>query len=228
MRYGFLRCLTAALALATSTVLGHAADAQVSWLDTPTARLEAFALLEELNADLLGHDSATLTLDRWCAAHHLATPAKIVANQDRSITKAPDQAQRGELAVGPDEPVRYRRVRLSCGDHVLSEADNWYVPSRLTPEMNHVLDTSDTAFGRAVLGLHFQRHTQSAELLWRPVPDDWESGSSWRQSGNTSMPIPHAVIQHKAVLTLPDGTPFSEVVETYTNAVLDFPVAPLP
>ena len=36
--------------------------------------------------------------------------------------------------IGPDEPVAYRHVRLRCGDHVLSEADNWYVPSRLTPE----------------------------------------------------------------------------------------------
>jgi hypothetical protein len=37
------------------------------------------------------------------------------------------------LGVDPDEPVRFRRVPLKCGDHVLSEAENWYVPSRLTP-----------------------------------------------------------------------------------------------
>jgi hypothetical protein len=35
------------------------------------------------------------------------------------------------------------------------------------------------------------------------------------------------LLEHRAVLTLPDGTPFSEVVETYTNHILDFP-APLP
>jgi hypothetical protein len=29
--------------------------------------------------------------------------------------------------------------------------------------------------------------------------------------------IPDAVLEHRAVLTLPDGTPFSEVVETYTG-----------
>jgi hypothetical protein len=28
------------------------------------------------------------------------------------------------------------------------------------------------------------------------------------------------------VLTLPDGTPFSEVVETYTDKVLAFPITP--
>ncbi len=28
-----------------------------------------------------------------------------------------------------------------------------------------------------------------------------------------------AVLEHRAVLSLPDGTPFSEVVETYTREV---------
>src|SRR5262249_28129227 len=42
-----------------------------AWRDDFTARLEATALLETLNADLLSHDSATLTLDRWCDSHRL-------------------------------------------------------------------------------------------------------------------------------------------------------------
>jgi hypothetical protein len=83
-------------------------------------------------------------------------------------------------------------VRLLCGTVVLSEADNWYVPARLSPEINKQLDTTDTPFGRAVQQLHFHRHTISA------------------------------TVEHRAVLTLPDGTPFSEVVETYTGNVLAF------
>jgi hypothetical protein len=31
-------------------------------------------------------------------------------------------------------------------------------------------------------------------------------------------------LEHRAILTLPDGTPFSEVVESYTANVLAFPV----
>jgi hypothetical protein len=31
------------------------------------------------------------------------------------------------------------------------------------------------------------------------------------------------VLQHRAELTLPDGTPFSAVIETYTEQVLAFP-----
>jgi hypothetical protein len=35
------------------------------------------------------------------------------------------------------------------------------------------------------------------------------------------------VLEHRAVLTLPDGKPFSEVVETYTGNVLAIPVRQL-
>jgi hypothetical protein len=51
-------------------------DADIVWQESFTARLEALALLETLNAELLSHDSATLTLDHWCAAHRLASPER--------------------------------------------------------------------------------------------------------------------------------------------------------
>jgi len=38
------------------------------------------------------------------------------------------------------------------------------------------------------------------------------------------VPMPATLLEHRAVLTLPDGTPFSEVVESYTADVLAFPV----
>jgi chorismate-pyruvate lyase len=198
-----------------------------AWPDTAATRLEALALLQSLNADLLSHDSATLTLDRWCETHRLQSPAKIVADRDRNTDKPATDKQRKILQVSASEPIRYRRVKLACGTHVLSEADNWYVPSRLTPEMNKQLDTSDVAFGRAVQALHFQRHTLSAELLWSPLPQGWEMGAPVPAASSTDLQIPHQVLQHKAFLTLPDGTPFSEVVETYTSEVFAFPAPSL-
>jgi chorismate-pyruvate lyase len=198
------------------------------WPGSFTARLEALALLQTLNADLLSHDSATLTLERWCDAHRLASPAHIIAEKQHGADKAPTAEQRRLLQVSATEPVRYRRVRLSCGGHVLSEADNWYVPARLTAEMNRQLDTSDIAFGRAVLGLHFQRHTLSARLLWSPLPQGWEMAMSVPAETPAALPVPYEVLQHRAMLTLPDGTPFSEVVETYTSEVLAFPAPPRP
>jgi chorismate-pyruvate lyase len=194
-----------------------------AWPDNFTARLEALALLQTLNAELLSHDSATLTLERWCEAHHLASPARIVAEQVQGADKPLADDQRQVLAVGPGEPVRYRRVRLVCGARVLSQADNWYVPSRLTPEMNRALETTNISFGRVVAPLQFRRRTLSATLLWRPLPDGWDTGVAQPSEAGGALQIPAELLQHRAVLTLPDGAPFSEVVETYTNEVLDFP-----
>jgi hypothetical protein len=187
------------------------------------ARLEAALLLQTLNADLLSHDSATVTLERWCSAHHLASPARVTAERVRDAEKSPAEIQRQRLRVLPTDEVRYRRVRLRCGTVVLSEADNWYIPARLTPEMNKLLETTDTPFGLVVQPLHFQRHTISSEVLWQFLPPGWEMRSSSEAAAASALCLPHQVLQHRALLTLPDGTPFSEVVETYTSEVLSVP-----
>ncbi len=183
-------------------------------------RLEAALLLQTLNADLLSHDSATVTLERWCNVHHLASPARMTAERVRDADKAPTQIQRERLGVTSRDEVHYRRVRLRCGNVVLAEADNWYVPARLTPQMNKLLDSTDTPFGLVARPLHFQRHTISAELLWQPLPSGWEMKSPAESAVASALCVPPVVLQHRALLTLPDGTPLSEVVETYTGNVL--------
>jgi chorismate-pyruvate lyase len=197
-----------------------AREAAQGWSDTPLSRTQALAELQTLNAQLLSHPSATLTLEQWCAAHHLSAEAKIVAHRVHGGDKPlPDDA-RSLLGIGPDEPVRYRRVALSCGNVVLSDADNWYVPARLTEAMNHQLDTSDAPFGKVVQPLHFRRQTLSAELLWSPLPAGWDSGTPLPPSSDKSLAIPDHVLQHRAVLYTGDNKPFSLVVESYTKYVL--------
>jgi hypothetical protein len=215
------RLAVAAVALMLRMAEASAAE-PARWPDSFVARLEALALIESLNADLLSHDSATLTLEHWCADHRLADPALIVATRVRDVAKPATAALRAALDVTLGEPLGYRRVKLKCGDHVLSEADNWYVPARLTPDMNHVLETTDTPFGKAVAALHFRRHTLSAELLWWPLPKGWEMGVT-PEATAAALAVPEHVLEHRAVLSLPDGEPFSEVVETYTGEVLAFP-----
>ena len=205
-------------------VAAPAAGPAAAWPDTLLARAEALALLQTLDADLLSHDSATLTLDAWCQRHRLAAPgATIVAERALDIDRPVTAEQRALLGVDADAPVRYRHVRLRCGNHVLSEADNWYVPARLTPAMNAALDGSDIAFGRAVQPLHFHRHTLSARLLWSPLPADWDTGAPIPPDAGAALAVPDRLIEHRAVLVLPDGTPFSLVTETYTREVLAFP-----
>jgi hypothetical protein len=122
------------------------------------------------------------------------------------------------LGAAAGQAVRYRRVRLACGTRVLSEADNWYLPAKLTPDMNRLLEETETPFGVAVKSLGFQRRTLSADLLFHPLPDGWDLGSRPDEAGD--LIIPHQVIQHRAVLSTPTGGPFSVVVETYTDKVL--------
>ena len=88
--------------------------------------------------------------------------------------------------------------------------------------------STDIAFGRAVQPLHFQRRTLAATLLWSPLPPDWEMGAALPQGDGKPLDIPPAVLEHRAVLTLPDGTPFSQVVERYTGEVFVFPQPPQP
>jgi hypothetical protein len=174
-------------------------------LAEPPRMLEARRLTAELNADLLGHGSATETLQRWCAARHLADPAKIVARRIPDQDKPAGAEVRRLLHAAPGEPIRYRRVALACGEHVLSNADNWYRPGALTAQMNAELETTDHPFGAVVRPLGFHRQTLSAMVLI--------------SAGDRRAPA--AVLRHEAVLETPDGTPFSLVVETYTSQVLD-------
>jgi len=185
-------------------------------------RLQMRAILRALNAELLSHDSATLTLERWCEARGLASPAHVVAERQHGADAEPSSELRRLLAVSATDQIRHRRVRLRCGYRVLSEADNWYVPARLTEEMNRVLDTTDVAFGRAVRRLNFCRRTLSSILLWSPLSPEWATEEA-PTAGHGRVPIPPHVLQHRAVLTLPDGTPFSHLVETYTREVIAFP-----
>ena len=210
--------------------MAHGSDQQ-GWSDDTLVRLKAAALLQEFNATLLSNPSATRTLTQWCATHHLAPLPKIVAWPDPGAIQPPPDSVRAQLAVAPTDPIAYRRVQLRCGDKVLSEADNWYVPSRLSAEMNQLLNTTQTPFGTAVRALNFTRKTLSAELLWQPLPALWEMHPLQLQATDAPAPppalaIPAYVLRHAAVLSKPDGQPFSYVQETYTRNIFAFPLNP--
>ena len=223
-RHAVLPCVLGLTgSLLVTPVPARAPDAPAAWRGDFTSRVEVLALLQSLNADLLSHPSATLTLERWCGSHHLAAEATVVAERVHGVDKPLPEGAREQLGIGPDETVRYRRVQLACGGHVLSEADNWYVPGRLTDAMNHELDSTDTPFGKVVQPLHFRRQTLSADLLWSPLPPGWETGAPLPPSAADVLDIPHFVLQHRAVLYDQANRPFSLVVESYTSNLLAFP-----
>jgi chorismate-pyruvate lyase len=216
------RVVLSALAVLAIAQGATARDAQ-PWPDNHISRLTAFALVEELNGALLANRSATATLENWCGAHHMADPARVVAIVDRGAQKALSSLDRAVLAVGPDERVIYRRVALACGSHILSRAENWYVPSRLTSRMNTLLTTTDTPFGRAVADLHAVRQTLSVERLWSPLPAGWENDVvANEQHSSRALTIPAEIFRHRAVLYDSQRRPIALVVETYTGEILNF------
>jgi len=218
----------AAVAAIVIGLLASVRAQQAAWPDTFVSRLEALALIQTLNADLLGSRSATATLEHWCRDHRLAAEPRIAASLVAGTDRAPTGEQRQHLEVTASDTVKYRHVQLRCGAKVLSEADNWYVPSRLTPEMNRLLETTDTPFGRAVESLQPYRRTIAVAMLWSPLPDGWERGAaaSPAQTG-AALAIPDALFEHRAILYARGNTPFAEVREVYQRQVLAFP-QPLP
>ena len=158
--------------------------------------------LDDFKATLDSHVSATEALTQWCKNHNMGNPPVIRAVPVRDSARTPPADLRALLALQDTSPIGYRHVRLMCGDVVLSEAHNWYVPERLLPDMNHTLETTDKPFGKVVAALAFTRHTLAG--THGPGPD-CPAGT---------------ILMQRAVLALPDGRPISLVVECYTPANL--------
>ncbi len=88
----------------------------------------------------------------------------------------------------------YRSVALKCGDLSLSIAENWYVPARLTPEMNAAL-AGDTPFGAAIHPLTPSRRTLGIAT-----------------QGEDATVAPY-VLRQRALVIGGNGRPLAEVVE---------------
>lgn len=183
------------------------------------SRLEARARLEALSLNLRSYPSATTVLRVWCEDYGLAEDPKIRAVRVSGADKPLRPEDRAALRAAPDEEIRYRRVQLVCGERVLSEADNWYRPGQLTPEMVAALEATDTPFGAVAAPLRYHRRTLSTRMMFQPL-----AGSPRRRPRRGAEPpplvVPAHVLEHRAVLVTAAGEPISLVVETYTGEVL--------
>lgn len=173
-------------------------------VDQPPPQASAQSLVAILTARLLTGASATAVLEDWCAERGFPG-APLRAERFPGPQRPPEAAQRDHLRLAAGETVRHRRVRLVCGTTVLSIADNWYVPARLTPGMNRSLDTTEVPFGRVVNALVPTRRT----LDLRPL---CEVGAAREPD--------EALFTVTALLATPDGVPFCAVEETYFGGVL--------
>jgi hypothetical protein len=160
------------------------------------------ATLDQFEGALAATPSASAALQGWCHAR-FDPDAPLRAEKLIATSFEPTGRIRHALEIGRDELLGYRRVSLRCAGREMSLAYNWYVPSRLTPEMNRQLAGSEAPFGRVAAPLRFRR-----ERIARP----W-SGPELCPAGT--------ILAHRAMLRLPDGKPLAMVVECYTRANLE-------
>lgn len=151
---------------------------------------------------LAANPSATVALEQWCARRGLAPAAEVHATVMARAGGPSSAAARQALGLAAGAPLGFRHVRLDCGGVVLSEAYNWYAPGLLSGEMNHLLETTRTPFGKVVAPLGYRR-----ELI--------ES-----RRGRAGGCPPGVVLSHRAMLRLPDGRVLALLVECYTAANL--------
>lgn len=149
------------------------------------------------------HDSATRALEDWCALQGLSPPANTIrAHMCRAGATTPPEYPERHLRPDAGEGVTLRHVELTCAHHVLSIAWNWYVPERLSPDMNAQLRTSLRPFGKVIAPLGFRRETiEQSRAPFPGCPSD-------------------AIASHRSRLVGPDGRTLAYLVECYTAANL--------
>lgn len=149
---------------------------------------------------LAASDSATLALEQWCEMGGLAEHPTVTIEPVVGERSAVPDTVRNALQAGEAEEVGFRHVRLVCGETVMSDARNWFVPARLTPEMNEALALTNAPFGKIVAPLQFKRERLKS---MRGAATGCPKGT---------------ILSHRARLTLPDGRPISYLLECYTPA----------
>ena len=168
-----------------------------------TAQPHEPATIAAFEATLAAHDSATEALRSWCEARGLASSAQIMARPVAGAAARQPKELRRLLGMGAHEALGYRHVELTCGKRVLSVAHNWYLPGRLTAEMNTALAETQLPFGRIAAPLAYRR--EPLEIMSKPP---------------RGCPA-NTISAHRALLRLPDGRPLAYVLECYTSHNLE-------
>jgi uncharacterized protein YjiS (DUF1127 family) len=138
---------------------GSASPVTLADQPLPINRAKAAALVRELSDHLLHASTATEALHAWCAARGLSAGPITAAKQVPDRRRHADDDVLDELRPERHERIAYRCVRLVRGRVVLSEADNWFIPERLAPDVRSALAATGMPFGAALARLRPSRRT---------------------------------------------------------------------
>jgi chorismate-pyruvate lyase len=162
----------------------------------------------ELSERLLGADSATRELERWCQQHGVGDGRIVALRQtDASPEKLDDDSLDALNDHRAARSATFRRVQLVTAGIPVVEALNWYFPTNLTPEMREQLLTTDMPFGHVIARLHPRRHT----FFVRHSP---ARHVDLRQGANGT------VFEHRAIVQAGDASPLAVVHERFLASLL--------
>lgn len=150
-----------------------------------------------LSRHLRAARTATEALLAWCEERGLGHGPILAERARLPPPVVPDAQGLAELAPARGEPMQHRRVELRRGGLALVQADNWFVPTRLPPALQHQLASTDLPFGTVVAPLSPSRRTY------------FVAGS-----GEASLPAGF-VLEHRAVVLDAAARPLAVVRELY-------------
>lgn len=184
--------------------------------------LQAIALLSDR---LLAARSATREVERWCRERGIGD-GRVTAAHRRGAAPPSDPADLGgvladdlkELVELAAVATVFRSVTLMSGPLSLVEADNWYAPSALPPDMQVTLETTDIPYGRVIQNLNPTRRTffvdrcppdaiERVIAAWTSDPDDRQNPRDHR--------APSFAFEHRALMLSGEGRPLAVVHERY-------------
>ncbi|MGE4410408.1 MAG: hypothetical protein AB7D33_07555 [Sphingobium sp.] len=166
--------------------------------------------LARFNALLSTSPSATATLIAWVEERSGRDSVSLMARATRrGAVLTPSPVTIAHLEVNGPEAIICRRVRLMDGRRILSDAHNFYVPSRLTERMQALLTDSDIPFGTIIAPLSPRRDTLRVERYW---PTD--------EAPDERQRLPARLLRHDAIVRDASGVPLCVVSEVYTRNIL--------
>jgi chorismate-pyruvate lyase len=172
---------------------------------------ERDALVRELSRRIALARTATAALLAWCDEHRLSHGPIMAKRLQGDRTLPAKELSLPELGAPSEEPLCHRRVELVRGNLPLVTADNWFLPARLSPEMNDVLGSTDLPFGAVVAPLDPKRRNASIHFC------DPGDGAPWGQE---------TILEHRAIVLSGDGEPLAAVRERFRVELVSFPSYP--
>ncbi len=173
---------------------------------------DTHALIQELSRRLCKTPTATATLFGWCEEHRLSSGPVTALCRHRCHPTATARDVIAELNPLPRESIAYRSVQLVRGGLPLVDAENWFIPHRLTPGMREALEATDVPFGEVIAPLNPTRRTLSVRT--RDLPGG-SPLSHLLERQRAERQYPDAILSIDAIVISGSGLPLAYVRENF-------------